>query len=124
MRETPSLVKARNCALMNQLATPGLGSLMGGRIWTGAGQLTLALIGCGLVVWWFVRTVIAYYGLIFDQQSEPPSFSRWGLAGVAVFAVSWFWALFSSVGIYRQAKAAQRTEFSAKLSEPPGLRSS
>jgi hypothetical protein len=123
-RGAPSPVKARNCALMNQLATPGLGSLMGGRTWAGAGQLALALIGFGLVGWWFVKTVIvSYYGLMFDQQSEPPSYARWGWAGVTVFAASWFWALISSLSIYRQAKAGQRAEFSAKLGGPPVLRS-
>lgn len=106
-RETPSLVKARNCALINQLATPGLGSLMGGRRWAGAGQLALALIGFGLVVWWFVKTVIvSYYGLMYEQEGEPPSYAGWGVAGATVFAASWFWALITSLSLYREAKAA------------------
>ena len=36
---------ARNCALINQLATPGLGSLMAGRLVAGIGQLLLAVAG-------------------------------------------------------------------------------
>jgi hypothetical protein len=109
--------------LLNQLATPGLGSLMGGRKWAGLGQLALAVTGCGMFFWWFVKTVTAYYGLIFDQQAEPPSYARWGWAGVTVFAGSWFWALVSSIGIYRQTRAAPPVAFETKPIEPPELRS-
>jgi hypothetical protein len=96
---------------------------MAGRKWEGAGQLALALIGFGLGVWWFVKTLTAYYGLIFDQQGEPPSYARWGLAGVTVFAVSWFWALVSSIGIYRQTRTAPPVAFETKPNEPPELKS-
>ena len=47
--------KARNCALINQLATPGLGSLMGGRIFAGIGQLILAVAGFIMVTGWFIQ---------------------------------------------------------------------
>ena len=44
-RKLLSPATARNAALVNQLATPGLGTIMAGRIVTGAGQLLLALAG-------------------------------------------------------------------------------
>ena len=47
---------ARNCCLVNQFATPGLGSLMGRRIVAGIGQLLLAFLGAALVIYWvFVK---------------------------------------------------------------------
>lgn len=121
-RAAPSLVKARNYALMNQLGTPGLGSLMGGRRWAGAGQLLLAVIGFLLVAGWFVQTVlVAYYGLMSDQRGEPKSYTPWGLAGAVIFIGSWFWALASSIGLYRQARAAQRSEYANPPAAPPTL---
>ena len=52
---------ARNCFLVNQLATPGLGSLMAGKTGPGIGQLGLALAGFALVLAWFVLTILQTY---------------------------------------------------------------
>jgi hypothetical protein len=111
--------------MINQLATPGLGSLLGGRYVAGAGQLLLALAGCGLVFYWFWQTVIIqYYGLMFNQQSEGKSYAVWGEIGGTVMFVSWLWSLVTSISLYRQARAAQRFEFDnapPPLREPPRL---
>lgn len=94
---------ARNCFLMNQFATPGLGSLMGGRIIAGLGQLLLALIGFALVLVWFLRTMKEYYGLMSGDVQEV-SYSRYFLAGALFFAASWLWSLVTSLSLLRQAK--------------------
>lgn len=92
---------ARNAALINQLATPGLGSLMAGRWVAGAGQLVLALAGFGMMLAWFVKMMADYYGLISDPQGEPQI--RFGMlaAGAVVFAAAWLWALVTSIQIFR-----------------------
>ena len=99
-----SRAKARNCALLNQLATPGLGSLMGGRLVAGGGQLALAVIGFGLLLFWFFQVMSGYYGMITDQQSEPQFHGAWGLAGAVVFAGSWCWSLVTSISLLREAE--------------------
>lgn len=98
---------ARNCFLVNQFATPGLGSLMGGRIVAGTGQLLLALIGFALVVFWFLRTMQEYYSLL-DSDASPVSYAKFGLAGVLFFAAAWLWSLLTSISLMRDAKAQER----------------
>jgi hypothetical protein len=97
---------ARNCVLMNQLATPGLGSLMGGRILPGLGQLLLALAGFALVIVWFVLTMKEYYGLMSGDQPTV-SYARFFLAGASLFAAAWFWSLLTSLSLLRQAKVPE-----------------
>ncbi len=97
----PSHTAARNAALVNLLATPGLGSLMARRWVAGVGQLVLALAGFGMLLAWFVRTMRDYYGMISDQQSAPQVHFGLLKVGAAVFAVSWLWALVTSFQIFR-----------------------
>jgi hypothetical protein len=59
-RKPISRVAARNAALINQLATPGLGSLMGRRWISGACQLLLSLTGCVMLLVWFFKEMIQY----------------------------------------------------------------
>ena len=92
---------------MNQLATPGLGSLMGGRIIAGIGQLVLALAGFGLVMAWFVQTLKEYYSLMGEEVPAPVSYGRFFLAGALLFAASWLWALLTSLSLVRQAKTPE-----------------
>ncbi len=74
MRKPVSHARARNAALLNQLATPGLGSLLCGRWIAGAGQLALALAGCALILAWFFREMSAYYGMMFsDAAPDQPN---------------------------------------------------
>ena len=94
---------ARNAALVNLCATPGLGSLMARRWVAGAGQLILALAGFGLMLGWFVKLMSDYYGMIDDQHSEPKIHWRLLQAGAAVFAVAWLWSLVTSIQLIRAA---------------------
>ncbi len=64
-----SRAKARNAALLNQLATPGLGSLLARQWIAGTGQLLLSVIGFTLVMVWFVEELIGYYGQVFQRQA-------------------------------------------------------
>lgn len=102
---------ARNSALLNQLATPGLGSLMAGRITAGIGQLLLAVAGFGMVVAWFVTVIIQFYGLIGGGDANPRSVSWLGLAGFGVFGLAWLWALVTTVGILREGRRNEVAEF-------------
>lgn len=94
---------ARNAALINQLATPGLGSLLAGRWLAGIGQLLLALAGFGLILAWFALLLFRLYQQMEANVSQPPPSVAWiGEAGAAAFVVAWLWALFSSLSILRE----------------------
>ena len=101
---------ARNCLLMNLFATPGLGSLMGGRVFAGLGQLILFLIGFALVCVWFFRMMKTYYSLgDFSTDSVPvaPSNFRYFLAGFLFAAASWLWSLLTSIRMVQLAKTPE-----------------
>jgi hypothetical protein len=91
---------ARNCALINQLGTPGLGSLMARRWLVGTGQLLLFLTSFVLLIAWFVI-------VIRNQLEDQGLFNgpMWMLeVGAAAFVGSWLWALVTSLGLLRQAR--------------------
>jgi len=108
-QKPPSRTAARNAALVNQLATPGLGSLMAGRWVAGIGQLAVAVAGFVMVVVWFFEIMIQYYGQVTGNVQVRPV--GWiGEVGAILFVASWFWALVTSVSLLRQAQADDQDE--------------
>jgi hypothetical protein len=106
-RKPLSRTAARNYMLINQFATPGLGSLLGRRFVAGAGQLGLAVLGFVLVCAWFGLMMWNTYRQ-FNDNAEPVSYAAVGLAGAAAFFISWCWAWVTSVSLMREAtRAAQ-----------------
>jgi 4a-hydroxytetrahydrobiopterin dehydratase len=97
-----SRIKARNAALLNQLATPGLGSLLARRWIEGVGQLLFSLGGFGCVLVWFVQLMIQYYGQITGNVVVKPV--GWiGLLGAGLFVLAWCWSLATSFSLLREA---------------------
>jgi hypothetical protein len=105
-RQAVSRATARNAALVNQLATPGLGSLMAGRWLAGSGQLALALAGFVMIVTWFIEVMIQFYGQI-NSNLQPRPVGWLGETGAILFAAAWLWALVTSVSLLLRAKAAE-----------------
>lgn len=97
-----SQAKARNAALLNQFATPGLGSLIAGRWVEGAGQLFLALAGFVLIMAWFVEEMHQLYGQINGDVPVRP-IGRIMVWGAILFAISWLWSLVTSLSLMRTA---------------------
>lgn len=97
-----SRVKARNAALLNQLATPGLGSLLARRWIAGTGQLLLAVVGFVLVMVWFGKLMVQYYGQITGSVEVKPV-GDIGLVGAGLFALAWCWSLVTSFSLLRGA---------------------
>ena len=121
-RKPVSHTAARNAALVNQLATPGLGSLMGRRWITGAGQLLLFLTGCVMLLMWFFKVIIRCYGLMFGEEHPNPA--GWiGEWGAILFVVSWFWALVTSFSLLREASRNSLKSLESLETEhiPPSL---
>lgn len=93
---------ARRAALINQLATPGLGTLMLGKIALGLTQLTLAIAGFLFVVAWFVMILTQFYGQISGNVEVKPV--GWiGITGAILFVASWCWSLITSIRFIRKA---------------------
>ena len=91
---------------MNQFATPGLGSLMGGRIISGLGQLLIFLLGFLLFLFWFFRTMHNYFSLLTGDVDTPgPSYTRFLISGLLFCAAAWLWALLTSFSLLREGKA-------------------
>ena len=106
-RKPVSRAKARNAAMLNLLATPGLGSLLCRRWIAGAGQLVLCVAGFAVFLVWFVKQMIQYYGLINNDAPPPPAHPIWWIAsvGVSLVTVSWLWSAVTSVSLLREASA-------------------
>ncbi len=105
-----SRARAWTCILTNQLATPGLGSLMARRVWAGTGQLLLALAGFVLIVGWIFE--LCYHAFLqqLDEPVPPDSSGRMGKWGLICFGGSWLWSLVTSLSLLRQAKSDERVE--------------
>ena len=98
-----TVATARNAALINLLATPGLGTLMMGKLALGLAQLVLALAGFVIVLVWLGAILRQYYGQI-SGDVEVRSVAWIGLLGAFLFAGAWIWSLITSLGLIRLAR--------------------
>jgi hypothetical protein len=113
---------AWGCLTAN-MAIPGTGSLMAGRI-SGFAQLLLALAGMAVTIIFGLRALqwmLSNWSRLHDPAGDPfEAFGemwavlRWAFLGIAIFALGWLWALGSGWGIVRSAKNVAPT--------PPKLR--
>ena len=107
-RTPPKLIDRSTAwaCLLTNLASPGLGTLAAGRR-VGYAQLTVALSG-------FALSLLGLGWILLDAWREgemPKEFrpSLWvGLVGVALFAISWSWALDTSLDLLRAARKPPR----------------
>jgi hypothetical protein len=110
--------------LTTNLALPGFGSLMAGRV-SGYPQAVLGLGGMALSVLFGVRFFLwslSNWSRLHAPESDPVAALgemwlalRWALLGLALFLAGLLWALATSSGILRQAKAAEAREAPPKL---------
>ncbi|MHB8522557.1 MAG: hypothetical protein ACYDH9_17610 [Limisphaerales bacterium] len=93
--------KAKNYLILNLLACPGLGTVLAGRR-VGYPQLAAAVAGFGLIFGWFVW----FFATIFTRFDYPES-GHWNwsvlVCGSLLFGGAWFWSLFSSLAILKEA---------------------
>ncbi len=97
-------------ALINQFATPGLGSWMGRHRVAAVGQLVLALLGFFMIVGWMFANM--WLGLsLAGVDVKAPAFMlnhpyALGIGGAIVFGIAWLWSLVTSLQMIFQAKPA------------------
>lgn len=107
-RKKISHTKARNAALLNQLASPGLGSLLAGRWLAGCGQLLVFLAGFMVYCAWAINNLKQYYSLMFsDAPVQNVGWNRTAWIGVGLCAAGWFWSLATSLSLLREADRAR-----------------
>src|SRR6266852_5377399 len=114
----PKRASAWVCAAINQLAFPGLGTILAGRR-AGYFQAAIMIAGFCLTMGFMLRVIFcALRGLAaqdanhFADQWRPYAWA--GKSGLALCLVAWGWALASSISIVR---AATKT----RTGEPPPL---
>ena len=119
-RKAISRAKARNAAMLNLLATPGLGSLVCRRWIAGTGQLVLCVAGFAVFMVWFVKEMGQYYSLINMNEPPPPAQPIWqiAVAGLALVAVSWLWSAVTSVSLWREASADNLQSLKNSIAPP------
>jgi hypothetical protein len=109
--------------LINLAATPGLGSLMARRFFSGIGQLLLALGGSVLIVSWVFELC---YRVFLQQLGNPvpPDSSGWLWKwGLLLFGAGWLWSLATSLSLLWQARADGPVEpkpIPPRLADLPG----
>ena len=113
---------ALNCAIINQLATPGLGSLLAGRFIAGTVQLLLAIIGFCFFLGWFIQITGKTYRLTMNLPEQPEHYPWMGWTGVLIFFVSWLLAWPTSISVLRAARKAE-AEKPPRPAVPPKLTS-
>ena len=103
-RKKISRSKARNAVLLNQLGTPGLGSLMAGRYKSGTLQLLLFLTGFGLFCFWAGRNLVEYYHMAFHSTPDEPTGVDWmAWTGAGICVLAWCWSMVTGFSLLREA---------------------
>jgi hypothetical protein len=107
----PRRAKPWTCVLVNQLAFPGLGTVMAGRRGVGYCQATIMVAGFVLFMVWIVLGSLALMRLVQDPTTtQEDLYAAWrgtawtGVLGLALSAAAWFWSLASSIEILREAR--------------------
>ena len=110
--------------LTTNLAMPGFGSLVAGRV-SGYAQVALAIGGMTLTmifgvrfIWWYVANWGRFHGGDADTMaalSEMWPFLKWPLLGFGMFAFGWLWALATSLQIVSSARADQSAAVPPRL---------
>ena len=107
-----------NCLLVNQFATPGLGSLMGGRIVAGTIQLLMALGGFLLFIYGMSGSI---YRVIYELPEPTGIRAHLGLEGFVLFGLSWVLAWFTSISLVRQAPREDPYKPIPPVIQPPKI---
>ncbi len=116
----PSRATARNATLLNLLATPGLGSLLGRRWLAGGGQIILFLAGFILFCVGNFNIIASYYRLAFSDIPPPGGHSGntiW--MGVVVCVAAWLWSAVTSFSLLREAATGKQRALENFGAPPP-----
>ncbi len=108
--------------LLNQFATPGLGSLLARRFLAGLVQLVVFLAGFICMVGWFIQRSIDAYRLVNGLPEEPPRIPHLGLLAAGLAVAGWLLAWFTSLRLLREARQHETSSLPPVLAVPPKLK--
>ena len=112
-----SHAKAKNAALLNLLAMPGLGSLLCRRWIAGGGQMLLSLAGFAVFLFWFVKQMVQFYGMITSDTPGQPI--TWiATTGVGLVGAAWLWSAVTSLSLIREASASSLQSLKNSAASP------
>ena len=101
--------KAWACVAINQLAFPGMGTIMAGRR-SGYLQAAIMLAGFFLTMHFLLGCIMSIVQLIIHSQGGEVRYGEIirpyagaGIVGLALCVTAWCWALISSIAIVRDA---------------------
>jgi hypothetical protein len=130
-RQPVSRETALGCLAAN-IALPGSGSLLAGRI-SGYPQVLLALCGMGFTLGFGARFLFwcfANWSRLHSPQADPIDSlkeiwmaSRWALLGIGLFAMGWLWALGCSLMLVASIRSQTQSAHHSveKERRPPSL---
>jgi hypothetical protein len=115
-------------SLTANLAVPGLGSIVAGRK-VGFAQMAVYFSGFGLTVGFglrFVLWALSHWSQFYNEFHSPDADAiaamtdlwlrtRWAFLGIALFAISWLWALSTSRALLADAKRKSDANKPARL---------
>ncbi len=108
--------------IINQLATPGLGSWIAGHRIAGAGQLAFSILGFLDLLIRCVRLIAGSIRAALDGGAPIPfPFDAWNRA-LVVFGIAWVWAGFTSIQMAVELRNTPPPATRASLPKPPPLR--
>jgi len=92
--------------VINQGATPGLGSFLAGHRWVGVAQMTVAVAGFLIFMGWFWELAQGSWESL--DTGHPAPFPPWRrlVLGLSLFGGAWFWSLATSLRILRDLRAS------------------
>ena len=112
--------KAWTCVVINQLAFPGMGTVMAGR-WSGYLQSAIMLGGFFLTMGFMCCYFASLFSFMAHSEGGEPHLKElcgpyaWaGVSGVALCLVAWGWALVSSIAIMRGVSAPEQKPLSVE----------
>lgn len=100
---------------INLFATPGLGSILARRFVAGTLQVTIAVAGFLLLMWWFIQKMRLMYGQIYGTDLPLDLGDTAGKWGLGLFVAAWIWSLITSIQLFRAVKETP-------MSIPPKIR--
>jgi 4a-hydroxytetrahydrobiopterin dehydratase len=118
-RKAVSRTKAKNATFLNLLATPGLGSLLCGRWFAGTGQILLSVAGFALVLFWFFKEMIPYYGMMFSDAPPKLTGLKMLAEGGILFGIAWLWSAVTSLSLMREASTVRLRSLENSAAPPP-----
>jgi hypothetical protein len=94
--------------VINQLATPGLGSWIAGHRLAGAGQLVLACAGFVMSMGFCGLLLVDAWRSAWDGRDPIPPGDFWWQAGLGLFGLAWVWSGVTSLQIWRELRHRRR----------------